>query len=78
MGTILPNYLNLKRILTLMTILFLNLVNGQSEINITGLGNDILDNASSAVALNGTLFPTASPAGSSSEHLLFKIRVVPL
>lgn len=39
----------------------------EPEINITGLGNNILDNATSAVALNGTLFPTASPAGSSSR-----------
>lgn len=38
---------------------------GEPEINLTGLGNNILDGASSGAVGNGTLFPTAAPGGSS-------------
>lgn len=40
---------------------------GEPEINITGLGNDVLDNASSAIASNGTLLPNAAPGGTSTR-----------
>lgn len=40
---------------------------GEPEINITGLGNDVLDNASSAVSTNGTLLPNAAPGGTSTR-----------
>lgn len=40
---------------------------GEPEINITGLGNNIVDGASSAIGTNGTLFPNAVPAGSSTR-----------
>lgn len=38
---------------------------GEPEINLTGLGNNIVDGASSGAAGNGTLFPTVAPGGSS-------------
>lgn len=40
---------------------------GEPEINLTGLGNNILDGASSGAAGNGTLFPTATPGGTSTR-----------
>lgn len=42
-------------------------VGGEPEINITGLGNNIIDGASSAAGGNGTLFPNATPGGTSTS-----------